>query len=276
MDIDFMQSETAACGGGGAGSYEHIDFLLNSIPTLSRIVLGEEEAQEALEKPISRYTTKLCEECNGINTKLEDKESGCYVCSECGLVEQFVDNSEENNREFGKELNPPQFTYKRANHFSDWLVKCSGQESTVVPHDVICGIKAERIRNCTTGHPTKKEIRKILRVLKAAKFSENVQQIINTVTRKPCEQFTGDEMYVLKSMFHDMQSPFTISQKELAPHRKNFLSYEYVIHKCCQLRGWDKFLPMFKLLKSKTKLKTQDALWKHMCNQLHWQFIPSV
>jgi hypothetical protein len=38
----------------------------------------------------------------------------------------------------------------------------------------------------------------------------------------------------------------------------------------------DGLLPYFPLLKSSEKLYAQDQIWKNICRELQWQFIPSV
>jgi hypothetical protein len=37
----------------------------------------------------------------------------------------------------------------------------------------------------------------------------------------------------------------------------------------------DNFLKYFPLLKSKEKLIEQDDIWKKICNELQWEFVPS-
>ena len=58
--------------------------------------------------------------------------------------------------------------------------------------------------------------------------------------------------------------------------RKNFLSYSYVLHKFCELLELDELLVYFPLLKSREKLQQQDFIWKKICKDLKWQYIPSV
>ena len=86
-----------------------------------------------------------------------------------------------------------------------------------------------------------------------------------TLDRKTEEQF--------RNMFKDIQHPF---QKHCPTDRKNFLSYSYVLHKFCELLELDHLLVYFPLLKSREKLQQQDYIWKKICHDLKWQFIPSI
>jgi hypothetical protein len=77
----------------------------------------------------------------------------------------------------------------------------------------------------------------------------------------------------LKNMFNEIQSPF---DKHCPPDRKNFLSYSYVLYKFCELLSEDQYLIYFPLLKSRDKLASQDSIWRNICKELMWEFIPTV
>jgi hypothetical protein len=77
----------------------------------------------------------------------------------------------------------------------------------------------------------------------------------------------------LRIMFKDIQTPF---EKHCPSERKNFLSYSYVLYKFCELLGEDEYLQYFPLLKSKEKLYNQDVLFKKICEELRWEFIPTI
>lgn len=77
----------------------------------------------------------------------------------------------------------------------------------------------------------------------------------------------------LKSMFSQVQAPF---EKHKPPTRQNFLSYGYTLYKFCELLGKDEYLQYFWMLKSNDKLYLQDQIWKKICKELQWEFIPTV
>ena len=77
-------------------------------------------------------------------------------------------------------------------------------------------------------------------------------------------------------MFNEIQKPFDTWVKIVAPQRKNFLSYGYVLYKFCELLGEDDLLQYFSLLKSQDKLYQMDAIWKKICQELQWEYIPSL
>ena len=77
----------------------------------------------------------------------------------------------------------------------------------------------------------------------------------------------------LCSLFMDIQRPYS---KHCPQSRVNFLNYYYVLYKMCQLLGETKYLPYFPMLKDKVKRIEQDEIWKKICNELNWEFIPTI
>jgi hypothetical protein len=54
--------------------------------------------------------------------------------------------------------------------------------------------------------------------------------------------------------------------------RFNFLSYAYVLNKLLRLLGMEKESKYFNLLKSKEKLRDQDAIWSKICKDMGWKY----
>ena len=74
--------------------------------------------------------------------------------------------------------------------------------------------------------------------------------------------------------FSTLQRYGILSYRQI--NRKNFLSYSYVLYKFCELLGEDEYLQYFPLLKSKEKLYQQDVIWKKICSDLQWEYIPTI
>jgi hypothetical protein len=70
-----------------------------------------------------------------------------------------------------------------------------------------------------------------------------------------------------------MQESF---QKYCPRHRSNFLSYSYVLNKLFRIVGLEKHSRFFGLLKSKEKLRDQDAIWAKICKDMKWKFFSSL
>jgi hypothetical protein len=71
----------------------------------------------------------------------------------------------------------------------------------------------------------------------------------------------------------DIQGPYA---KYCPGHRVNFLNYYYTVYKLCELLDQNQFLPYFPMLKDMGKRVEQDAIWKQICEDLSWEFIPTL
>lgn len=154
------------------------------------------------------------------------------------------------------------------------LNQVQGKETTDIPEElydkILFEIKKQRIGNMTEITPSK--IKDILKRLKMNKYYEHTPHIINRLNGLPMPYLSPELEERLKQMFKQTQTPFL----KHSARRKNFLSYSFVIHKFLQLLGHDELLVYFQLLKSRDKLQEQDRIWKKICEDLDWEFIPSL
>jgi len=77
----------------------------------------------------------------------------------------------------------------------------------------------------------------------------------------------------LCTLFMEIQKPYA---KFCPNDRVNFLSYHFVPYKLCELLGEDKYIPYFYMLKDPIKRMEQDNIWKKICNELNWEYIPTI
>ena len=76
----------------------------------------------------------------------------------------------------------------------------------------------------------------------------------------------------LCNLFMEIQAPYA---KFCPNERQNFLNYYYVLYKMCELLGYDEYLKYFYMLKDPIKRMEQDIIWKKICAELNWEFIPT-
>ena len=214
----------------------------------------------------------ICEKCN--TELIINYMEGIRICTCCGEQNNIlIDSEKPNYKEPTYESN--YFAYKRINHFNEWLSQFQAKESTDIPGEIIekimLELKKERIVN--VANISNYKIREILKKLKLNKFYEHIPYIINKINGKPPPSISKEIEEKLRYMFKEIQTPF---QNHCPKHRKNFLSYSYVIHKFIQLLGIDEYLVYFPLLKSREKLYQQDKIWKNICSDLKWEFINSI
>lgn len=216
-----------------------------------------------------------CKHCGKNNTTHVDIRSGDLVCENCGLTESLPGEELTYREEQESTEKIITYSYKRDNHFNEWLLQFQAQEQTNIPEEVISNLRSEfkKQKIKKLDEITHAKVRALLKKLKLNKYYEHVPYIANILNGiNPPKMSEGLE-HKLRQMFKDIQEPFN---KNCPETRKNFLSYSYVLYKFCELLGEDDYLDCFPLLKSKEKLHHQDFIWKKICHDLKWEFIPTV
>ena len=214
-----------------------------------------------------------CDFCDSIEKTFLHNDSICY-CNNCFSVQHLLtDNEKPSYKDPPKEIS--YFSYKRINHYQEWLNQIQGKETTDIPEEVfdkiLLELKKQRIYDTKTLN--RQKIKEILKKLKINKYYEHVPYILNRITGIPNPNLTSELEEKLRNMFKEIQVPFL---KHSPLIRKNFLSYSYVIHKFIQLLEKDEYLKYFPLLKSREKLHQQEEIWKKICQDLGWKFIRSI
>ena len=213
--------------------------------------------------------------CNICNNKLylSDLNSELY-CKECGKSNDILVITDKVS------YSDPQseityYTYKRINHFNEWLAQFQAKERTDLPNEIFENIFKELQKNkhILLENLKYSDIREILKKLKYNKYYEHIPHILSIITGKRAPTLDRKNEEILRSLFKEIQLPF---MKNCPSNRKNFLSYSYVLHKFCELLEYDHLLEYFSLLKSREKLHAQDIIWEKMCKDLNWEFIPSL
>jgi hypothetical protein len=232
-----------------------------------------EVEDESVECKVENRDYEPCKGCGKKFTMIHDDQLSDMICTECGHSEYVLSDEIgfKEEQEIDKNI---VYSYKRENHFNEWISQFQAKESTSVPEEVIGQLRSEfrkqKIKDLT--EITHEKVRGLLKKLDKNKYYEHAPYIatmLGGITPPTMEQALEDR---LRLMFHKIQEPF---EKHKPDGRKNFLSYSYVLYKMCELLGEDKYLPCFPLLKSREKLYIQDTIWKAICQELSWEWIPT-
>lgn len=168
-------------------------------------------------------------------------------------------------------------TYKRINHFREYLRQIQGKSRGNIPPVLVERVREElRKRRVAEWQVKPVHVRRILKRIKQAKYYEHVIHITSSINK--CFQsldIPEDRVELLCARFMDTERPFNQIKTRVNKHRKNFLSYPFVMYKLCELMGWDEYLDDLKLLQPDL-LIPQDEWWKLICAQLNWQFLRTV
>ncbi len=257
---------------------------IGSISAATTIVdeLADELADDEYTPAVYMCTHDTCPECGpGVIMRKLPAES-MFACEKCGISMSYLDSTSatsghDDQRSF------PQFSYKKLNHFIQWMKQCQGKEVCNISDavlDMVCTkLREQQVKpeDVTPG-----KIRVCLKQLKMRKYYEHVVLIHSMLTGVDAPRFSPSVEAKLETMFLQIQQPFEIAIAAVHPARKNFLSYSYVCFKFCQLipdfskEEREQWLSSFQLLKGRDKLYRQDVIFKHMCKTLGWPFYPSV
>jgi len=203
-----------------------------------------------------------------------DVIDGVIVCKNCGYSEKYItDNMNSYKDQSSQHTNT--FSYKKLNHFNEWINQIQGKEVTKVPTEVfekIYGeIKKERITNLSII--TQKKVRYFLKKLGLNKYYEHVPFITKHIGGESPPSISPYFETNLRQMFISVSAPFL----EYCPaNRRNFPRYTFILYKCCELLGYNEILPYLPLLKTKTRLIEMDRIWKTITVLLKYKYIPTI
>lgn len=214
----------------------------------------------------------ICFHCH--NEMVLNHNTGMLNCNNCGNTERIiVDSDKQSHKEPPKEMTS--FSYKRINHLNEILSQFQAKETTDIPDDVydkiLIELKKERIDNMALLNRDK--LREILKKIDETDYYEHIPYIINQLNGLPPPVISPEVEEIIRGLFLQLQHPFNTNRPD---DRKNFLTYGYILYKIFQLLELDEYLCNFKFLKDRKKLYEQEQIWKAICKELRWEFIPSI
>lgn len=219
-------------------------------------------------------SSDICDVCK-IGEMIPQDEEGILICNNhnCGrFITYIVDSSKPNNKEPPNEVSYT--AYIRLNHFKEILSQFQAKETTQIPDEVLDAIRArikkERITDMSLINYDK--MRDILRKLGLNKYFEHIQYINSLFGIKP--PVMNEELHeTLCVLFIEIQKPWAV---HCPANRTNFFNYTYTLYQLCVLLDQTQYLPYIPMMKDREKQLEQDMIWKKVCQDLDWEFFPSV
>ena len=212
----------------------------------------------------------VCEKCEGELVPVE--HDGVLLCKKCGKqISVLIENEKPSYKEPPKEV--CFYAYKRINHFREILAQFQAKETTQIPEEVLINIKHQiKKERITLKQMSNKKAKDILKKLGYNKYYEHIPFIKDKLGIRP--PIMSPELEdTLCNLFMEIQKPYA---KHCPDDRVNFLNYYYVLYKMCELLDERTFLPFFPMLKDPVKRIEQDEIWKKICKELQWEFVPTV
>ena len=215
--------------------------------------------------------SNICMFCKqGEMIPLEDE--GVLLCNKCYRNNPYlIENEKPSYKEPPKEV--CFYAYKRINHFKEIIAQFQGKETTQIPLEVIENIKQQiKKERIDMSQVTNTKTKEILKKLGYNKYYEHIPFIKDKLGIKPpiMSQEFEETLY---NLFMELQAPYS---KFCPDDRVNFLNYYYTAYKLCELLGETQYLEHFPMLKDREKRLDQDNIWKQICKELNWEFIPTI
>lgn len=213
-----------------------------------------------------------CTFCNSSNIYY-DGNTGDDVCTDCaGCSPSLSGDLDYNDEKTMDKITV--YSYKRENHFNEWINQFQAKENTTLPQSLVNDVKEDLAKQkLKTVDITHKKVKESLRKLGYNKYYEHIPYITTLLNGTKPPVMSPELEEKLRNMFHAIQGPF---DKFCPDERTNFLSYSYILYKFCELLGHDEYLDFFPLLKSREKLYKHDQIWRKITDELRWQWIPTI
>lgn len=215
--------------------------------------------------------TDICQKCHEGELIPIDHE-GMLVCNKCSVSIRFlIENEKPSYKELPNEV--CFYAYKRINHFREIIAQFQAKETTQIPDEVFENIKIQiRKERIIPSQLTNRRAKDMLKKLGYNKYYEHIPFIKDKLGVKPPVMNPELEERLCR-LFMDIQAPYA---KYCPDDRVNFLNYYYTVYKLCELLDQKDFLPFFPMLKDREKRIEQDEIWKKICEELNWEFIPTI
>ena len=213
----------------------------------------------------------ICKNCNK-GELIPVENEGIVICDKCHVsIKYIVEHDKPSYKEPPKEV--CFYAYKRINHFREILAQFQAKESTQIPEEVIENIKNQiKKERIDVKQINNKKAKEILKKLGYNKYYEHIPFIKDKLGIRP-PIMSPELEETLCNLFMDIQAPYS---KFCPDDRVNFLNYYYTVYKLCELLDQRQFLSYFPMLKDREKRMEQDEIWKKICEELDWEFIPTI
>jgi hypothetical protein len=160
--------------------------------------------------PIYIVQGDVCEQCNVTMVILgSEAVLGCPQCSRTRVYIQ----STSSRIAYGEEVEFASFSYKRQNHFQEWLNTFQAKESTEVSSDIITKVMHELYHKKNLQDVTKitqKKVKEVLKELRLRRYYDHTPQITARITGVLPPRMTPFQEEQCKLMFAAIQAPFAL------------------------------------------------------------------
>lgn len=214
------------------------------------------------------------ETCRACGNRLQLVASvSLLACTFCGLS-RFVLDGQVLNSCARDDFMETGITSKRVSHWVEFLRSAQARGGSSAPDGILALVSA-RLSGVAVESVTPVLVREALRDLGLGKHYACAPTLAARISGASPPQMTALEEEKLKLMFIRACASFQQCVARGATHRTNFLSYPYTARKLCELLGLERMIPYFVRLRAAEKMTRSDAIWRCICEDVPWPFVPS-
>ena len=249
--------------------FENQDFFLNNDIEGMKLFYNLNYSSAPQLKVTCRSTidrfSNTCSQCQ-MNSLVVDDVDAVKVCTECGFVEEKNITSLEVeadgmrlNGNYTRQMKP--HVYKRISHFVHILNELTGFCETFIPLDLIEAIKKEK--------PTSiNDVRKCLKKLQKSSYICAAPRIFSLCS---CDHefvlLNQERKDILKQEFKNVCTAWDSIKEKVAPERKSFLNYQFILTQICIEVGFLDLIRDLKKIKSCAVAEELHVYWDAICKE---------
>jgi len=211
--------------------------------------------------------------CDDCQVELQREDDFLFVCPSCGFsIKHFASMAsyQENTR-----INVSQrYVYEKRAHFGDSIKKFQAKQNTTISNTVYKDLWNKlQAHDIPIEKVTKEHIYEFLKLTGHSDHYEDITLIYCEMTGKPAPNISHLE----QKLFELFDQIDAVYERVKPPNRANFLNGQYVLFKLLQKLKY-KFCNEndFYILKTRDKMLEHDQIWKKICEELCWTYIPIV
>jgi len=211
----------------------------------------------------------ICEDCN---VDFQREDDFIFICPICGFEYKLLTSNSGYNE--NSRINTAQrYVYEKRVHFGDSIKKYQGIQNTTISANVYQDISSKiKSHEIPLENFTKEHLYHFLKSTGHSDHYENMTLIYYEITgiKPPDISHLESKLYE----FFDQIEP--IYERIKSPERSNFLNGQFILYKLLQKLRYPCKEEDFYILKTRDKMLEHDQIWKKICKELSWTFIPTV
>jgi hypothetical protein len=201
-------------------------------------------------------------ECGSVTFDYRDGDRICTSCGDCvkdcGDSNACVTDAER--LETKKSKRAP---YDNVFYMVLHLQRIQAKESGFIPPVVIADVQRQ-VKKYGKDKLTVADIHQHLSDTGHQKYYINEHRILCIVSKQPPNVIPAVKEDVLVAMFRLVSENWEAIRQG---RRKSMLTYTFLLHRFCEIQGWDDLKELFKLPK---KTEVHEDIWKDIVKYLNW------